>query len=43
MAFAKEGCNIAVNYVSSEDRAKAVVEKVEEHGVKGTTVQGVSK
>jgi hypothetical protein len=39
--FASEGCNIAVNYVSSEDSAKDVAAKVEKHSVKAIVVQGV--
>ncbi len=40
--FAKEGCNVAVNYLSSEDRAKEVAANVEKHNVKATIIQGVS-
>jgi NAD(P)-dependent dehydrogenase (short-subunit alcohol dehydrogenase family) len=39
--FASEGCNIAVNYLSSEDSAKEVAAKVEKHSVKAIVVQGV--
>ena len=39
--FAAEGCNIAVNYLSSEDRAKEVAAKVEKHSVKSVVIQGV--
>ncbi|KAG9246441.1 short-chain dehydrogenase/reductase-like protein sdr [Calycina marina] len=38
--FAKEGCNVAINYVSSVDRANAVAEKVEDHGVRACLIQG---
>ncbi|RDL37933.1 Short-chain dehydrogenase protein sdr [Venustampulla echinocandica] len=39
--FAKEGCNVAVNYFSSEDSAKGVAEKAEkEFGVKTCLIQG---
>lgn len=39
--FASEGCNIAINYLSSEDSAKDVAAKVEKHSVKAIVVQGV--
>lgn len=39
--FAAEGCNIAVNYLSSEDKAKEVAAKVEKHSVKSVVIQGV--
>lgn len=43
LKFAQEGCNVAINYNSSADRAKGVAEKVEkEHGVKAFLIQGVS-
>lgn len=39
--FAAEGANIAINYVSSKDRAEAVAkEAVEEHNVKTALIQG---
>ena len=40
--FAAEGCNIAINYLSSEDKAKEVAAKVEKHSVKSVVIQGVS-
>jgi NAD(P)-dependent dehydrogenase (short-subunit alcohol dehydrogenase family) len=41
--FAAEGCNIAVNYLSSEGQAKGVSEKVEaEWEVRTVVLQGVS-
>jgi NAD(P)-dependent dehydrogenase (short-subunit alcohol dehydrogenase family) len=39
--FAAEGCNVIVNYVSAEDRAKEVVAKCEKAGVKAFAVKGV--
>jgi hypothetical protein len=39
--FAAEGCNIAVNYLSSEDKAQEVAAKVEKHSVKSVVIQGV--
>ena len=39
--FAAEGCNIAINYLSSEDKAKEVAAKVEKHSVKSVIIQGV--
>ena len=36
-----EGCNITVNYLSSEDKAKEVAAKVEKHSVKSVVIQGV--
>ncbi|KAH6674088.1 short-chain dehydrogenase/reductase-like protein sdr [Halenospora varia] len=38
--FAEEGCNVAVNYNASEERAKGVVKKVEECGVKAVLIKG---
>jgi len=38
--FAAEGCNIAINYLSSEDKAKEVAAKVEKHSVKSVVIQG---
>lgn len=44
LKFAEEGCNVAINYNSSPDRAKDVAKKVEEdHGMKAVTIQGVCK
>ena len=41
--FAAEGCNIAINYVSNEERAKQTAEKIEkECSVKTVLIQGVS-
>jgi len=41
LKFAKEGCNVAINYNSSADRAEGVAKKVEhDHGMKAFTVQG---
>jgi len=41
--FAQEGANVAINYMSSEGRAKDLAAKVEkEHGVKAIIIQGVS-
>jgi NAD(P)-dependent dehydrogenase (short-subunit alcohol dehydrogenase family) len=39
--FASEGCNIAINYLSSEDKAKEVASNVEKHSVKAIVIQGV--
>ena len=39
--FAAEGCNVAINYLSSEDRAKEVAAKAEKHSVKAVIIQGV--
>lgn len=41
--LAQEGVNVMVNYVSSEDRAKQVVEKCESHGVKAFATKGVGR
>jgi hypothetical protein len=42
--FADEGCNVAINYTSSADKAAAVAKKVEQdYGVRAFTIQGVSK
>jgi len=39
--FAQEGCNVAINYNASADRAKGVAEKVEkDHGMKAIILQG---
>lgn len=40
--FAKEGCNVAVNYQSSEDKAHEVAKAVEACGQRAVVVQGVS-
>ncbi len=40
--FAAEGCNVAVNYNASKDRAEQVVEKIEkEYKVKSFVIHGV--
>jgi len=41
LKFAAEGCNVAVNYNASEDRAKEVAEKVRRFGGKAVLVKGV--
>lgn len=39
--FASEGCNVAINYNASEDRAKAVAEKIQEsYNCKAIIVKG---
>jgi len=38
--FAAEGCNVAVNYVASEDKAKEVAANVEKCKVKAVVIQG---
>jgi NAD(P)-dependent dehydrogenase (short-subunit alcohol dehydrogenase family) len=44
LKFAEEGCNVAVNYNSSADRARGVAEKVEQdYGMKAIAIQGVSR
>ena len=40
--FAREGCNVMVNYNASPDRAKEVAEKCRSFGVKADVSQGVS-
>jgi len=41
--FAAEGCNVAINYNASQDRANQVARKVEkEYQVKSLIVKGVS-
>jgi hypothetical protein len=40
--FASEGCHIMINYVSREDRAKEIVEKVRSFGVQAFMIKGVS-
>ncbi|RDW61057.1 short-chain dehydrogenase protein [Coleophoma cylindrospora] len=41
LKFASEGCNVAINYVSSADRAKGIAEKIEkDYGVKAVIIQG---
>jgi NAD(P)-dependent dehydrogenase (short-subunit alcohol dehydrogenase family) len=43
LQFAQAGSNVAINYVSSEERAKALADKIEkEHGVRAFLIQGVS-
>lgn len=39
--FAAEGCNLIINYVSAEDRAKEVVKTCEKAGVKAFAIKGV--
>jgi hypothetical protein len=39
--FAEEGANIMINYVSAEDKAKEVAEKVKQRGVKASITKGV--
>lgn len=40
--FAAEGCNVAINYNQSEDRARSVAERVEKaYDVKCAVLQGV--
>jgi NAD(P)-dependent dehydrogenase (short-subunit alcohol dehydrogenase family) len=40
--FAQEGANVAINYMSSEGRAKDLAAKIEkEYGVKVMIIQGV--
>jgi len=39
--FAQEGCNVAINYNASADRAKGVAEKIEkDYGTKAFLIQG---
>jgi len=41
LQFAQAGSNVAINYVSSEDRAQALASKIErEYGVKAFTIKG---
>ncbi|TAQ85006.1 hypothetical protein B7494_g6675 [Chlorociboria aeruginascens] len=41
LKFAQEGCNIAINYVSSAFKAEELAAKIEkEHGVKAVMIQG---
>ncbi|KAF4631058.1 hypothetical protein G7Y89_g7078 [Cudoniella acicularis] len=40
LKFAQEGCNVAINYNASEERAKGVAEKVKGFGVKVSLIQG---
>lgn len=41
LKFAAEGCNVAINYNSSQDRAEGVKSKIEkEFGVKAAVIQG---
>lgn len=39
--FAAEGCHVMVNYISREDRAREVVEKVRAYGVRSFLIHGV--
>lgn len=39
--FAAEGANVAINYVSSKDRAEELKEKLTGMGVKAVCIQGV--
>ncbi len=42
--FAAEGCNVAINYNASQERANQVARKVEkEYQVKSLVVRGVSR
>ncbi len=42
LKYAVEGCNVAINYNSSADRAEGVVRKVEQdYGTKAFAIQGV--
>jgi hypothetical protein len=42
--FAEEGCNVAINYNSSADRAATVAKKIEQdYGMKAITIQGVGE
>lgn len=42
--FATEGCNVAINYNASQERANQVARKVEkEYQVKSLVVRGVSR
>jgi NAD(P)-dependent dehydrogenase (short-subunit alcohol dehydrogenase family) len=41
LKFAREGANVAINYVSSGDVAKKLAEKCEKEGVKAVVIQGV--
>jgi hypothetical protein len=41
--FAKEGCNVAVNYVNSKEQSDELAVRLEsEHKVKAYTIRGVS-
>ncbi len=42
--FAQEGCNVAINYNASGDRAKGVLARIEKEceGVKAVVIHGVS-
>ena len=40
--YAAEGCNVAINYVSSKDAAEALAAEVSgQYGVKAIAIQGV--
>lgn len=40
--FAAEGCNLAINYIASQNRAEQVAEKIErEYKTKSILIQGV--
>ena len=44
MKFAAEGCNVAINYFASQERAEAVKTRIEkEFRVKAVLIQGVSR
>ena len=38
--FAAEGANVAINFVSSKDRAEILAKKLEEKGIKTVCIQG---
>ncbi|MCJ1323659.1 hypothetical protein MMC10_000320 [Thelotrema lepadinum] len=40
VAFAKEGCDVAINYLSSKDAAEEVARKVRAEGRKAVVIQG---
>jgi hypothetical protein len=41
--YAAEGCNVAINYLSSKDVAEELASSLQaQYGVKAITVQGVS-
>ncbi|MBA3816833.1 MAG: 3-oxoacyl-ACP reductase FabG [Parachlamydiaceae bacterium] len=37
--FAKEGCHVAISFTSTKDKALALVEELEKHGVKALAIQ----
>jgi NAD(P)-dependent dehydrogenase (short-subunit alcohol dehydrogenase family) len=40
--FAAQGCNVAINYLTSEEQANTLATRLEsEYGIKAVTVQGV--